>query len=100
MVAVAESDGAIVGFGCAQSFKSFCYRELQGEVTELYVETSARRKGVATSLIACLEEHLISRGVTEIKVLTGSRNEAAIRTYEQCGYIKDDELLLKKVRDE
>lgn len=96
LIAVAEIEGKLVGFACAQSFKSFCYPELQGEITEMFVETFARRKGVATSLIACLEESLKSRGVTEIKVLTGSQNDAAIQTYMHCNYEKDDELLLKK----
>jgi ribosomal protein S18 acetylase RimI-like enzyme len=96
LIAVAEMGGKIVGFGCAQSYKSFCYRELLGEITEMYVESSVRRKGIATSLVACLERNLKARGVTEIKVLTGKRNNAAIRTYENCGYTKDDERLLKK----
>jgi hypothetical protein len=43
-----------------------------------------------------LEENLRERGVKSIKVLTGRGNEAAIKTYEHCNYVKDDELLLKK----
>lgn len=31
-----------------------------------------------------------------MKVLTGRRNNAAIRTYEHCNYVKDDEQMLKK----
>jgi ribosomal protein S18 acetylase RimI-like enzyme len=97
LIAVAECDGKIVGFGCAQRFQSFCYEELLGEITELYVEKSARGKGAAASLIAFLETHLKQRGVTEVKVLTGRQNAAAIRTYERCGYAVDDEVLLKKL---
>lgn len=33
-----------VGFACAQSFKSFCYRELVGEITEMYIQERARRR--------------------------------------------------------
>ncbi|WP_235550163.1 GNAT family N-acetyltransferase [Paenibacillus sp. Soil724D2] len=50
MIAVAEISGKIVGFGCAQSFYSFCYEEPHGEITELYVEEVARRKGIAIEL--------------------------------------------------
>lgn len=96
LIAVAEFDGKIVGFGCAQSFYSFCYDEPCGEITELYVEEAARRKGVAVSIISCLEESLKARGVKSMKVLTGRSNSAAIKTYEQCNYVKDDEQLLKK----
>lgn len=48
-------------------------------------------------MIACLESHLIQRGVTEVKVLTGRQNAAAIRTYKRCGYAVDDEVLFKKL---
>lgn len=96
LVAVAVMDDQIVGFGCAQYYRSFCYRELHGEITELYVSEQARQKGLATSLIALLEEGLRSKGVCSIKVLTGLTNEAAIRTYEKSGYQKDDAVMLQK----
>ena len=96
LIAVAELDGRVVGFGCAQSFESFCYKELQGEITELYVEEASRRKGIAVSLISYLEEKLRKLGVCRVKVLTGRNNEIAIKTYKHCNYIEDDELLFKK----
>ncbi|OZB96581.1 GNAT family N-acetyltransferase [Paenibacillus sp. XY044] len=96
LIAVAEMMGKVVGFGCAQSFYSFCYEEPQGEITELYVEEAARRRGIAGALIFCLEENLRKRGVKSVKVLTGNRNNAAIKTYEHCNYVIDDELMLTK----
>jgi ribosomal protein S18 acetylase RimI-like enzyme len=96
LIAVAELSDRIVGFGCAQSFYSFCYEEPHGEITELYVEEAARRKGIAVAIISCLEENLRERGVKSMKVLTGRWNNAAIKTYENCNYIIDDEQLLKK----
>jgi ribosomal protein S18 acetylase RimI-like enzyme len=96
LVSVAVDNGNIVGFACAQSFDSFCYEEPQGEITELYVEEASRKRGVATSLISCLELNLQRYGVKRIKVLTGKENNAAIKTYEHCDYIMDDDLLLKK----
>ncbi len=96
LIAVAEIGGKVVGFGCAQSFRSFCYNGLQGEITEMYVAEAARRKGIATSLIFYLEEYLKKRGVKSVKVLTGRRNNSAIKAYERCNYHQDDELLLKK----
>ncbi len=96
LVAVAEINGRVVGFGCAQSYHSFCYEEPQGEITELYVEEHARRRGIAAAILSCLEDYLGKRGVKEIKVLTGKGNVAAICTYEHSGYVVDDELLLIK----
>lgn len=96
LVAVAEISGEIVGFGCAQCIYSFCYDLPHGEITELFVEESARRKGIAAALISFLEKSLRDRGVTSMKVLTGIENSAAITTYEHCHYVKDDEQLLVK----
>lgn len=96
LIVVAEIAGKIVGFGCVQIFYSFCYEEPHGEITELYVEEAARRKGIAIALISFLEENLRTRGVRSMKVLTGRSNNAAIKTYELCNYVKDDEQLLKK----
>lgn len=96
LVAVAINHDKIVGFACAQSFDSFCYEEPHGEITELYVGEAARKKGVATLLISCLEVNLQKNGVKSVKVLTGKDNNAAIKTYEHCNYVVDEDLLLKK----
>ncbi|WP_306433991.1 MULTISPECIES: GNAT family N-acetyltransferase [Paenibacillus] len=95
-IAVATMNGKVAGFACAQRFESFCYREAQGEITEMYVEPSVRRQGLAASMISLLEEMLAACGVKNIKILTGSDNAAAIKTYERCGYVQDNELLLQK----
>ncbi|WP_339320044.1 GNAT family N-acetyltransferase [Paenibacillus sp. FSL R10-2734] len=95
-VAVATLMNEVIGFGCAQSFKSFCYNEAYGEITEMYVKKSARRNGVATSLISFLENQLHSRGVKSIKILTGRDNNSAIKVYELSGYVMDDEVMLMK----
>ncbi|MGG1596420.1 GNAT family N-acetyltransferase [Paenibacillus naphthalenovorans] len=78
-------------------FYSFCYEEPQGGITELYVEEAARRRGIAGAIIFCLEENLRDHGVKSVKVLTGNRNDAAIKMYEHCNYSIDDELVLKKM---
>lgn len=96
LIALAVIDGQAVGFACAQLFKSFCYRGLQGEITEMYIAEVARRRGLATMLIAFIEEELSARGVTRVKILTGQRNEMAIKTYEKSNYTRTEEVLLQK----
>lgn len=93
---MATINDEVIGFGCAQSFKSFCYAEAYGEITEMYVVEAARRNGVASSLISFLESQLRSRGVKSVKILTGRNNKAAINTYERNGFEKDNEVLLYK----
>lgn len=39
---------------------------------------------------------LAERGVKVIIILTGSDNDPAIKIYEHCGYVKDDEIFLQK----
>jgi ribosomal protein S18 acetylase RimI-like enzyme len=96
LIAVAILNEKIVGFACAQSYESFCYRELQGEITEMYIEKTARRLGFATSLIKLLENNLLDRGVREIKILNNTTNSAAIKTYEKCNYVQDEVILFEK----
>ena len=96
IVAIGYVDDNAVGFACAQSFVSFCYNSPQGEITEMYVKEAFRGKGIARSLIACLEKELQSRGVRIIKILIGRNNEIAIKTYENANYIVKNEIVLQK----
>lgn len=86
IVVVALWEKEVIGFVCGQYFKSFCYENLSGEVTELYVKEQFRRKGVAKSLISFLEKELNSMGVKEIKIITNIRNKVAKSVYQSIGY--------------
>jgi len=92
IVCVAELDGETVGFCCAQLVSSICYKEKCGEITELYVEPRARRQGLATALLQLAERELVSRGATELKLLTGDDNFPARALYESLGYEADGEV--------
>lgn len=96
LIAIAILNEKIVGFACAQSYESFCYRELQGEITEMYIEKTAQKLGFATSLIKLLETNLLELGVREIQILTNKTNSAAIKTYETFNYVQDEEILFEK----
>lgn len=62
----------------------------------MYIAEVARRRGLATLLIAFIEEELRERGVTSVKILTGQRNERAIKTYVKSNYARTEEVLLQK----
>lgn len=98
-VVIALLNDEPVGFACAQTYTSFCYEELLGEITEMYVQERARGIGLAGMMIECIEEQLRRQGVSTIKVLTGSDNDTAIRAYEKSGFVKDDEVMLEKQLD-
>ncbi|MBO0991806.1 GNAT family N-acetyltransferase [Bacillus sp. SD088] len=99
LVAVAVRNNRLVGFACAQISTSFCYEDLFGEITEMYVKEIARHKGIATSLLEFLEKRLCAHGVKEIKILTGAKNVGAIRTYTKSNYITQDEVVFLKAID-
>lgn len=92
IVCVAELDGEVAGFCCAQLVSSICYEEKAGEITELYVREHARRRGLATKLIRLAECELIARGAAELKLLTGGDNHAARALYASLGYKTDGEV--------
>ena len=92
IVCIAELDGEAVGFCCAQIFSSVCYRSKTGEITELYVEPHARRKGLATALMRLAEQELSARGARTLALLTGDDNSGARAFYESLGYELDGEV--------
>ncbi|WP_127532197.1 GNAT family N-acetyltransferase [Paenibacillus kobensis] len=96
LVAIALLDEHPAAFACAQYFESFCYRERHGELTEMFVEPSARGQGLASMLMAHMEEELRTRGVNHIKVLTGADNDIAIKAYERFLYARKNEAVLMK----
>ncbi|OKP99797.1 GNAT family N-acetyltransferase [Paenibacillus sp. P46E] len=96
LVALGIRGDTPVGFACGQYFKSVCYRELYGEITEMYVSENARRSGCATSLLSFLEAELRARGVKDVKIITGANNEAAIATYTKNDYTRQEHVVLSK----
>lgn len=96
LVALAYINDVGIGFACAQYYKSICYSHPYAEITEMFVKEDARRRGIATLLLAFIEEELKLRGVKSVKVLTGKNNGAAIKAYERSNYVKQEEQVLQK----
>ncbi|MFK0522141.1 GNAT family N-acetyltransferase [Paenibacillus illinoisensis] len=96
VIVVAVMEERVVGFACGQIYKSFCYAEHQAEITEMYIQESARRNGLAGMMIERLEGIFIHSGVKHVNILTGNKNAKAIKTYEKAGYDREDELVFAK----
>lgn len=86
IIAIVLSNDKPVGFGCAQYFRSFCYAEPLGEITELFVIEEARGQGLGRLIVQYLEDRLRDQGVRSTRVLTGRQNGRAIKTYENANY--------------
>jgi GNAT superfamily N-acetyltransferase len=96
VVMVADKGTGLAGFCCGRVLCSVCYEEPSGELTELFVEESSRRMGVARRLLAAVEAELLARGAGSLHLLTGQKNGPARALYESMGYQGKDEVMYEK----
>lgn len=97
VVIVADENGVLVGFVCVQLKKSFCYDEYMPEITEVYVVSAYRKKGIASEMIAFAEDYCAKNyPLHKYELLTGKKNVVAQSVYDKLGYVDDDELHLSK----
>lgn len=95
-VAVAETDGHLIGFLCAQPLWSMCYGVRYVELTELYVDPAHRRRGVGGALIGFMEDSYRREGIEHFQLFTGGDNLNAQSLYRMCGYIDTEEMMFRK----
>lgn len=96
VVFLALLSGMPAGFVCGQVLRSFCYDAPQGLVTELYVDPTHRRLGIAAALLRAVEQRFSSLGVRSVSLETGLKNHAAQAVYLRCGYTPKDERVYQK----
>lgn len=97
LVAVAEIDGQVIGFCCAQVHHSFCYGTPSAEITELYVDEAHQRRGCGSALLRFMEKVLREQhGVHALHLLTGCANQAAQALYRSVGYEAKAETYMRK----
>lgn len=97
VIVVDEEDGVLVGFLCVQLKKSFCYDDYMPEITEVYVDSAFRRKGIASCMILFAEDYCRSNyPLRKLELLTGIKNVTAQSVYRKLGYQADGEIHLSK----
>lgn len=97
IVFVAETNGQVVGFVCAQIATSFCYARRYAEISEVYVAPRARRRGIARAMIAHAERYCAQRyAIGSFSLKTGSCNRAAQALYRKIGYRRAREIVMRK----
>ena len=97
VVIVDDENGILTGFVCVQLKKSFCYDDYIPEITEVYVRSAYRNRGIASNMISFAEDYC-SRNypLHRFELLTGEKNLAAQALYRRLGYSDDRELHLSK----
>lgn len=83
---VAELDGRVVGMACLRLLPCLCDPTPYAELTELYVEPDAQRRGVGRALVRRIEEEARAGGAAEVVLLTAWRNTRAHAFYHALGY--------------
>ncbi len=95
---LAELDGQAVGIAGLRLVPAVFYPFPYAELTELYVEESARRIGAGAALIRFAEQLARQAGAEEMVILTNFYNHPAQRLYLRMGYTHRDIALAKDLR--
>ncbi|GGF18806.1 GNAT family N-acetyltransferase [Subtercola lobariae] len=84
------ASGQAVGF--CQLYPSYCSLDLAPifVLYDLFVDSSARRSGVARSLLAAAAAHGVEVGASRLELSTANDNSAAQQLYESLGWMPDE----------
>jgi putative acetyltransferase len=72
--------------GCG-AFKPLFGHELTVEIKRMYVDESARNKGIGLRILNALEKWAIEKNYKSAKLETGTNQPEAIRLYKKAGYV-------------
>jgi ribosomal protein S18 acetylase RimI-like enzyme len=91
---LAEADGEALGF--TQLYPSFASLSLAPSwiLNDLYVDPSARGRGVGEALMQAARSLAQQEGAAELMLQTARTNATAQRLYEKLGWVRDDEFLV------
>ncbi|MCU1479912.1 MAG: family N-acetyltransferase [Subtercola sp.] len=89
LLAYLEGEPAAVGF--SQLYPSFCSLDLAPifVLYDLYVDSGARRRGVAQALLAAAAAHGRQAGASRLELSTALDNAPAQTLYESLGWMPD-----------
>lgn len=77
---IARADGRGVGCGGIALYPGFA------ELKRFYVKPDQRGRGIADTILRQLGNVAAAKGVTLLRLETGTEQQAALRFYERCGF--------------
>ncbi len=86
IVILAEASSRLIGFILVETIR----RSRTAYVTTLDVHPSARRQGIARTLVSSAEQQAGASGATSIHLHVHTDNDAALNFYESLGYVRQD----------
>jgi ribosomal protein S18 acetylase RimI-like enzyme len=84
---VAEVDGSVVGYVRLRPPTPMPESAHVVQVNGLAVSAAARGRGIATALLAAVEQHARERSASKITLRVLGTNAPALRAYERAGYV-------------
>ena len=90
---IVEIDGKAAGYAVLTVSYSMEHGGLRGFVDDLFVRPEARRRGLATALLAAIHEEAMGRGLRALVVETSAVDSPGKRLYYRVGF-QDRELQL------
>ena len=85
VLAAESDDGAFLGFASCGAYRHY-QGYLHAAELSVYVESSARRMGVGTALMARLEDECRKVGIHTLIGVIDSENLPSIELHRKCGY--------------
>nr|WP_313406554.1 GNAT family N-acetyltransferase [Pseudomonas sp.] len=86
-----DGRGAAQGFVQLYPFLSSLALEPAWLLSDLYVDESARRRGVGEALMNAARAHAEATGACGLQLETAKTNLAGQRLYERLGYVRDEQ---------
>lgn len=96
IVLIAYVNNSPAGFLCGEICRSMCYKNLHGEIGELFVHEEYRRQGVAKKLIQFMEDEFNKINIFIIDIATSVENHTAQACYSSCGYTGKTKFIYRK----
>ena len=88
VVFTAEADGEVIGYIHVEEYKVL-YCETMANYLGVAVSSRYRRMGAGTALIKAAEDWALSRGITMMRLNSGSTRTGAHEFYRSMGYTDD-----------
>ena len=93
---MAETSDSVVGF-VSGGRRGHRTSETDAYIGELVVSTSSEQQGVATVLVAAVEQWAADHGYRRLTLETGAANEGATEFYAALGYQMEQVVLSKAI---
>ncbi len=85
-VIVAEQDGIIVGFVTCQLYSD----NTEGAIGLVGISAEARGMGIGRTIVTEAQRWFAIQGTRRVRVVTQTRNIAALALYQRCGFVTSD----------